>query len=64
MTFITCREREEIVIGEQLTITVLEVLTDRVRLKISSSGAIPTSWEQELLCSAAGETIELQSLLV
>ena len=48
MCFISRREKEGIVIGDDINVTILNIHEDHVRLAISSPNDRPSYWEQTL----------------
>ena len=64
MKVISRRENESLVIGEDISVTVLEVHADRVRLAISSPRSNPSYREETLFCTPQAESEEVVELVV
>ena len=60
MQVISRRANEGLVIGDEISVTILDVQEDHVRLGISSPNNDPTYWEQTLYLEQAGTAPELQ----
>lgn len=60
MQLISCRVNEGLVIDHEISVTVLDVQDDHVRLGISSPNDSPSYREETLFCEAAECTPELQ----
>jgi len=60
MQFISRQVHEGLIIGDDISVTVLNVQKDRVRLGISSPNEIPSYWEQTIYCESAERAQELQ----
>jgi len=60
MQVMTCRVNEGLIVGENISVTVLDIFEDHVRLGISSPNAQPSYWEQMLYWKPAECTAELQ----
>ena len=60
MQFISRREHEGIIIGDDIHVTVLEIREDHVRLAINSPNDTPPYWEETLYLEHAGHSRELQ----
>jgi len=60
MQLISCRVNEGLVIDNEISVTVLDVQDDHVRLGISSPNDSPSYREETLFCEAAERIPELQ----
>jgi len=60
MQVISCRVNEGLVIDHEITVTVLNVQEDRVRLGISSPNETPSYREETLIWEPARALPELQ----
>lgn len=60
MQLISCRVNEGLVIDNEISVTVLDVQDDHVRLGISSPNDSPSYREETLFCEVAERTPELQ----
>jgi len=60
MQLITRRVNEGVVIGDDIHVTVLDIIDNQVRLGISSPNETPSYWEQTLHWEPAEATSELQ----
>jgi len=54
------RENEGLVIGEDITVTVLKIRNDHVRLAISCPRLTPSYWEETLFLEVEQKPSELQ----
>lgn len=54
------RANESLVIGDDITVTVLKVGSDFVRLAISSSSQSPSYWEETLFLQTEERVAELE----
>ncbi len=54
------RENEGLVIGDDITVTVLQIRKDRVRLAISCPRLTPSYWEETLFLQLEEKPSELQ----
>lgn len=54
------RENEGLVIGDDITVTVLQIRKDHVRLAISCPRLTPSYWEETLFLDLAEQPSELQ----
>lgn len=55
MRVITCQEKDELVIGENIRVEIVEIFENRVLLGFSSPDQIPSYWEEELYLSGQEE---------
>ena len=65
MRVVTCQEKDELVIGENIHVEVVEIFENRVRLGFSSPDQEPSYWEQELYLAGLEEmelSLEPQSV--
>lgn len=64
MHVITCQEKDELVIGENIHVEIVEIFENRVVLGFSSPGQYPSYWEEELYLAGEleSENEELHSL--
>ncbi len=60
MQVISRRANEGLVIGDDISVTILDVQKDHVRLGISSPNSDPAYWEQTLYLEQAETAAELQ----
>ncbi len=60
MQIISRQENEGLVIGDDITVTVLKIRETEVRLAISSPSDSPSYWEETLYWEQARSTQELQ----
>ena len=60
MKIISRRENEGLVIGDDISITVLQIRNDHVRLAVSCPRLTPSYWEETLFLEAAEESGALQ----
>ena len=58
MLVITCQEKENLVIGDNLKVEVVKVSDDRVLLGFTSPDQFPSYWEEELYLNHTEETSE------
>jgi carbon storage regulator CsrA len=59
MKIISRRENEGLVIGQDISVTVLQIRNDHVRLAVSCPRLTPSYWEETLFVSAE-ESSELE----
>jgi carbon storage regulator CsrA len=60
MQFISRRESEGLVIGDDISVTVLQITHDHVRLAVSCARLTPSYWEETLFLQTADELGELE----
>ena len=60
MKIISRRENEGLVIGDDISVTVLQIRSDHVRLAVSCPRLTPSYWEETLFVAAAEEPGELE----
>lgn len=60
MQVITRHVNEELVIGDDIRVTVLDIHRDHVRIAISSSQGQPSYWEETLYWQPESQPRELQ----
>jgi len=60
MKFISRRENEGLVIGDDICVTVLQIRNDYVRLAVSCPRLTPSYWEETLFVQTADEPGELE----
>jgi carbon storage regulator CsrA len=60
MQFISRRENEGLVIGDDISVTVLQIRNNHVRLAVSCPRLTPSYWEETLFVQTAEEPGELE----
>ena len=60
MRVITCQEKENLVIGDNIHVEIVKISDDRVLLGFTSPDQDPSYWEQELFL--ANEELQEQTL--
>jgi len=60
MKVISRRENEGLVIGHDISVTVLQIRSDYVRLAISCPRLTPSYWEETLFLNTQEQPSELQ----
>jgi len=60
MKFVSRRENEGLVIGDDIFVTVLQIRHDHVRLAVSCPRLTPSYWEETLFLQTADEPGELE----
>ena len=60
MKIISRRENEGLVIGDDISVTVLQIRSDHVRLAVSCPRLTPSYWEETLFVESAAEPDALE----
>jgi len=60
MQFISRRENEGLVIGDDISITVLQIRNDHVRLAVSCTRLTTSYWEETLFLQTSDRPSELE----
>jgi carbon storage regulator CsrA len=60
MKFVSRRENEGLVIGDDISVTVLQIRHDHVRLAVSCPRLTPSYWEETLFLQSADRPSELE----
>ena len=60
MKIISRRENEGLVIGDDISVTVLQIRNDHVRLAVSCPRLTPSYWEETLFVETADEPDALE----
>lgn len=59
MKIISRRENEGLVIGDDISVTVLQIRNDHVRLAVSCPRLTPSYWEETLFVASESSELEL-----